>query len=123
MNRRHGRTGHLFQNRFYSVRVATDGHLISSIAYVNRNPVAARAVEAAVDWRDSSYRSTMGIEPAPTWLLVDEILGLFGSSSSRGRAELADLVSSGRVPVSDTLTEVQRFERSGLLGPLPPTSG
>lgn len=114
MNRRHGRTGHLFQNRFFSVEVATDAHLISSIAYVNRNPFAAHAVEAAEDWRDSSYRAMLGMDPAPRWLAVDEILELFGRTGSTARAELASLVSSGRVPASDTLEEVCRFEVYGL---------
>jgi putative transposase len=122
-NRRHGRTGHLFQNRFFSVHVATDAHFISSTAYVNRNPVAAFAVEAADDWRDSSYRATMGLTPAPRWLAVDEVLGLFGRTSSSARVEFAALVSSGRVPVSDTIEVVQRFERYGLLSEAAATSG
>lgn len=115
MNRRHGRIGHLFQNRFFSVEVVTDAHLVSSIAYVNRNPRAAHAVEAAEDWRDSSYRAMLGMEPAPKWLAVDEILELFGRTASTARAELAALVSSGRVPVSDTLEEVRRFETCGFV--------
>ncbi|HXH98461.1 MAG TPA: transposase [Gaiellaceae bacterium] len=114
VNRRHGRTGHLFQNRFFSVEVATDAHLVSSIAYVNRNPLAAYAVEAAEDWRDSSYRAMLGLEPAPSWLAADEILELFGRTQATARAELASLVSSGRVLVSDTLEEVRRFELYGL---------
>lgn len=123
MNRRHGCTGHLFQNRFFSVEVATDAHLVSSIAYVNRNPFAAHVVEAAEDWRDSSYRAMLGLEPAPPWLAVDEILELFGRTTATARAELASLVSSGRVPVSDTLEEVRRFEVYGLLRERVATSG
>lgn len=123
MNRRYGRTGHLFQNRFFSVEVATDAHLVSSVAYVNRNPFAAHAVEAAEDWRDSSYRAMLGLEPAPPWLAVDEILELFGRKTAAARAELASLVSSGRVPVSDTLEEVRRFEVYGLVAERMATSG
>jgi putative transposase len=123
VNRRHGRTGHLFQNRFFSVEVATDAHLVSSIAYVNRNPLAAYAVEAAEDWRDSSYRAMLGLEPAPSWLAVDEILELFGRTTVSARAQLASLVSSGRVPVSDTLEEVRRFELYGLAPQGGATSG
>jgi REP-associated tyrosine transposase len=123
VNRRHGRTGHLFQNRFFSVEIATDAHLLSSIAYVNRNPFAAHAVEAAEDWRDSGYRAMLGIDPAPSWLAVEEILELFGSTPATARAELASLVSSGRVPVSDTLEEVHRFEVYGLAREGVATSG
>jgi putative transposase len=121
VNRRHGRTGHLFQNRFFSIEVSTDAHLISSIAYVNRNPVAAFVVEAANDWRDSSYRGTVGTEPAPRWLAVDEVLGVFGRSAASGRAAFAELVHSGRVPVSDTIEVVRRFETRGLVVPVATT--
>jgi len=41
-NRRHGRVGHLFQNRFYCGEIASDAHLISAILYVVRNPVTSR---------------------------------------------------------------------------------
>lgn len=122
MNRRHGRIGHLFHNRFFSVEVSTDAHFVSSIAYVNRNPVAAFAVEEAQDWRDSSYRATMGLDPAPPWLALEETLGLFGRTPARARAELASLVSSGRVPVSDTIEVVRRFEQYGLLPGVAATS-
>ena len=40
-NRRHGRTDHLFRNRPVSVEVASDAHLVTSILYIARNPVAA----------------------------------------------------------------------------------
>ncbi|HET7567830.1 MAG TPA: transposase [Gaiellaceae bacterium] len=117
INRRHGRTGHLFQNRFFSVELASDAHLISSIAYVNRNPYAAYAVEDPADWRDSSYRATMGLEPAPAWLDVGFVLGLFSDRLAAARAELETIVRSGRVPVSDTLDLVKRFEERGLVVP------
>jgi putative transposase len=122
VNRRHGRSGHHFQNRFFSVEVATDAHLISSIAYVNRNPVAAFVVEAADDWRDSSYRATMGIVPAPRWLALEEALGVFGRTPATARSALADLVHSGRVPVSDTIEAVRRFEVCGFVAERSPTS-
>jgi putative transposase len=117
VNHRHGRTGHLFQNRFFAVEVATDAHFISSISYVNRNPVAAYVVETADDWRDSSYRATTGTTRAPAWLAVGEVLGLFGRSPAAGRAAFVELVHSGRVPVSDTIEIVNRFETRGILSP------
>ena len=114
INRRHGRTGHLFQNRFFSVEVATDAHLISSIAYVNRNPVAAYVVESAADWRDSSYRATLGSESAPRWLAVSEVLELFGTTPAHARSNLTELVHHGRVPASEALEAVRTFEAYGL---------
>lgn len=114
-NRRHGRRGHLYENRFFSVEVATDAHFISATAYVNRNPLAAYAVERAEDWRDSSYRATMGLDPAPDWLDVGFVLGMFGRTRERAREELADRVSSGRLPASEVLEEVRRYESRAFL--------
>src|SRR5438477_7171911 len=41
-----GRTGHLWQNRFYGCMLATS-HLWTAIAYVERNPIRARMVRRA----------------------------------------------------------------------------
>ena len=113
VNRRHGRLGHLYENRFFAVELADDSHFVAATAYVNRNPVAAFAVEKAEDWRDSSYRATIGLDRAPAWLAVEFVLGVFGRTSERGRAELAERVRSGRVPASEALEEARRFEERG----------
>ncbi len=42
--------GHLYQGRFKSIPVATDGHVLNLCRYVERNPLAADLVERAVDW-------------------------------------------------------------------------
>ena len=120
VNRRYGRTGHLFQNRFFSVEIETDAHLVSSLVYVNRNPLAAFAVEAAEDWRDSSY---LGLASVPGWLAADFVLGLFGRAPSVARRALAELVSSGRVPSSEALDDVRRYETRGIVPELAATSG
>jgi REP-associated tyrosine transposase len=66
-NARWGRSGHLWQNRFFSCILGT-GHLWTALAYVERNPVRAGMVEAAVDYPWSSAAAhTTGI--APTGLL------------------------------------------------------
>jgi putative transposase len=48
--------GHLFENRFASVAM-DEGHLISAIRYVALNPVRARLVARAEDWKWSSVRA------------------------------------------------------------------
>jgi putative transposase len=101
-NRRHDRVGHLFQNRFYCGEIASEAHLISAILYVVRNPVAAGLCEHAGLWPDSSYRATVGVERAPRWLVVDQVLRLFGSTPESARSEFARLVGSGQLLVSDT---------------------
>jgi REP element-mobilizing transposase RayT len=48
-NRRHGRWGHLFGERFASW-VVEDAHLVNTIEYVLQNPVRAGLVARAADW-------------------------------------------------------------------------
>lgn len=111
MNARHGRVGHLFRNRFFARQLKDDAHAASSIAYVDRNPLKHGAwVGDLAVWRESSYRAHMGLEAAPSWLRVDEALSFFARDRLLARENLAALVYSGHVPVSDTITEVQRFE-------------
>ncbi len=101
-NRRHGRTDHLFRNRPVAVAVESTAHLIGAIAYVVRNPVAAKLVTHAAEWPWSSYRATVGREPAPPWLLVDEVLELFGRDHTSAVLAFERLVHTGHLSVSDT---------------------
>jgi putative transposase len=52
-NARWRRSGHLWQNRFFSCMLGIE-HLWAAVAYVERNPVRAGMVSAAVDYRWSS---------------------------------------------------------------------
>ena len=56
-NRRHGRWGHLFGERFASWVVEDDAHLVNTIEYVLQNPVRARLVERAADWPWTAVRA------------------------------------------------------------------
>jgi putative transposase len=91
-NRRHGRRGHLFGERFYSVQLETDSHLLTALRYVARNPVEAGMCAAPLDWRWSSSRATAGLESAPGFLDLDGVLGLFGVRRQAARAGFVRLV-------------------------------
>ena len=45
-----GGTGHLYQGRFKSFPIQSDGHLLTVMRYVERNPVRADFIELAEDW-------------------------------------------------------------------------
>jgi REP-associated tyrosine transposase len=109
-NHRHGRSGHLFQNRFFSCAVDSDAYAVSSNVYVVWNPVKAGLCKTPADWPACSYRATVGLEPAPPWLAVDAVLALFGRDKETAIRRYAEYVHSGRVLVSDTIEEVSRFE-------------
>ena len=53
VNARARRTGHVWQGRFGSVAM-DEAHLFHALRYVSLNPVRARLVERAADWRWSS---------------------------------------------------------------------
>lgn len=53
---RRKRTGHFWQGRFGAV-VMDEEHLAAALRYVSRNPVRARLVRRAQDWRWSSARA------------------------------------------------------------------
>jgi putative transposase len=53
--------GHVYQGRFKSFPVATDEHLLAVLRYVERNPLRAKLVRRAEDWRwGSLYRRARG---------------------------------------------------------------
>jgi len=55
-NRRRGRKGHFFGDRFKSPVVETDSYGISLLRYIAQNPKRARLVNRARDWEWSSER-------------------------------------------------------------------
>lgn len=55
-NRRHGRTGHLFENRFSARVMRDEEHWEKSCRYVLENPVRAGLCEFATDWPWSGGR-------------------------------------------------------------------
>jgi putative transposase len=59
INRLHGRSGHLWQGRFYSSPL-DNVHLWRALAYVERNPVRARLVRRAWRWPWSSAAAHAG---------------------------------------------------------------
>jgi putative transposase len=56
VNARRRTTGHLWQGRFGSVAM-DEPHLVTALRYVALNPVRARLVKQAEDWRWSSTRA------------------------------------------------------------------
>lgn len=55
-------SGHLFQGRFLSYPM-DDAHLMVAVRYIENNPVAARLVARAEDWRWSSARAHISNAP------------------------------------------------------------
>ena len=72
-------SGHVFQDRFRSQPVETDGYLMRVTRYIHQNPVKAGFVVKPDDWQWSSCLGYYGRPVYPVGLLDKEfILALFG---------------------------------------------
>ena len=94
-NRCHRRVGHLFQGRFKAILVDNDAYLLELARYVVLNPVRAGMVKKVADWRWSSYRGSMGLVPAETFLAVDGLLAQFAARRSVAQTRYARFVAEG----------------------------
>lgn len=84
-NRRHDRSGHLFQGRFKAYIIERQTYYSEVLRYVVLNPVRAHMVKHPADYRWSSYRATAGIEEPEEWLDVGAALESFGGTSEIAR--------------------------------------
>ena len=69
--------GHLFQGRFGSRLVESEGHAIWANRYIARNPVEARLAQGPAGWVWSSY-GALRHHRAPSWLAHERVLRMFG---------------------------------------------
>jgi putative transposase len=59
-NKRHGRTGHLFEGRFAVRVLESEEYLEAACDYVLQNPVRAGLCDNAAEWRWSGPASSLG---------------------------------------------------------------
>jgi len=78
-NRRHERSGHLFQGRFGSKLVEDDEYLLELARYVPLNPVRAGLCASPCEWTWSSYAATTGLGHPPWFLDPAMFLDRLGS--------------------------------------------
>jgi putative transposase len=76
-NAGHRFDGHLFQGRFGSRLVESEGHAIWVNRYIARNPVEAGLAPGPGAWEFSSY-GALRRRRAPAWLAHERVLRLFG---------------------------------------------
>jgi len=76
-NQRHGRTGHLFEGRFWNSVLDTDSYLATAVEYVHRNPVEAGIVRRPEAYPWSSYQEYLGHRPALSVLCTEPVLALY----------------------------------------------
>jgi len=78
-NRRHSRTGHLFQGRYKAILVDKDQYLLELARYVVLNPVRAKGMIRSIeDWPWSNYLAFIGRAEVKEWLTPDWVLSQLG---------------------------------------------
>src|SRR5574340_182190 len=93
-NMRHKHVGHVFQGRFDARIVQTDGYLATVCRYTALNPVKAGMVTFPHDYRWSSYRATVGLDPAPDLLSPRLLLSQFSSDEVIARRAYQTFVNT-----------------------------
>lgn len=90
-NRRHERSGHLFQGRYKAFLMEKDRHALALLRYIHENPVKVRVVERAenFDWSsDRHNRRGRG----PDWLDGYRLLSMLGRRRSAATREYRRLM-------------------------------
>lgn len=96
-NKRHHRSGHLFQNRYKSIVCEEDVYLLELIRYVHLNPLRAGLVQDmaeldAYPW--CGHAEVMGNRPSGG-LDVESVLALFGPKEKPARRAYHQFVADG----------------------------
>lgn len=104
INKKYGRTGRLWQNRFYSCVVDKERYLLAVVRYIERNPLRAGLVENAEDYQWSSARFHLlgekdRIIKEPDWLGGSdrsEYREFFKETGTKEEEEIRRATSAGR---------------------------
>jgi putative transposase len=112
-NKRHGRAGHLFQNRFKSILVEEDPYLLALVRYIHLNPLRADLVKdlrGLEGYRWSGHPALLGKRGVP-WQDTQYVLAQFGRNAREARAEYRRFVKQGirrgtsKEPIEEKISE------------------
>ncbi len=95
-NAKQHRVGHVFQGRYKAILVQKDSYLLELSRYIVLNPVRARMVRTAKDWRWSSYRATVGQDETPKWLYPDWLLSVYSKQRATATRHYKQFVAEGK---------------------------
>lgn len=124
-NRRHRKSGHLFQGRYKAFLVQEDPYLLALVRYIHLNPVKAglAATPESYAWSsDRHYRRS----PAPDWLDSSQVLEMLRSTrrlAARGYLQLMsgeqgrpyeDVPSVAQLVKGEEPYALERFEEAGI---------
>lgn len=97
-NRRHQRTGHLFQNRYESIVCEERPYLLELVRYIHLNPIRASVVTTMKEldtYRWSGHSVIMGTQENG-WQAVEYVVTHFGKEKRRALQKYRTFVAEGR---------------------------
>ena len=106
-NRRHRRTGHLFENRYKSILCDEEAYLIVLVRYIHLNPVRANIITTikALDHYPWSGHSVIMGNNKQQWMDTDHVLSYFSTKPRAARNAYRRFVEEGMsMGRSDDLT-------------------
>jgi len=107
-NRRHRRSGHLFQNRYKSILCQEDAYLLELVRYIHLNPIRAgiaKDINALDKYPFSGHSAIMG-KVMRQWQDVEWVLKLYDDRLWMGRRRYRAFVEKG----------ISQGRRSDLMG-------
>lgn len=96
-NRRHGRKGHLFQNRYKSILVEEDPYFLELVRYIHLNPIRAGLVNQLAELSKYPYSGHSVIVGQRDFDCqdVESILVCFGDELGKARREYCNFLAAG----------------------------
>ncbi len=103
-NRRHSRTGHLFENRYKSILCEEDAYLLALVRYIHLNPLRVQAVATLKEldrypW--SGHRAILG-KARLAWMDTEYVLAQFADTKRKAMEEyrrfIAEGLNQGHIP-------------------------
>ncbi|MBW2064632.1 MAG: transposase [Deltaproteobacteria bacterium] len=96
-NRRHGRHGHLFQNRYKSILCQEDPYFLELVRYIHLNPLRAGIVTTLGKLDQYPYcgHSVLMGKRGNEWQDIDTVLSYFGRRVSSARKQYRLFVEEG----------------------------
>ena len=110
-NRRHGRSGSLYDSRFKAVFMQKEDYLLDLSRYVAWSPVRDGVVRKPEAWPWSHYKAMAGEAAAPSWLETDWTLSRLGRGAA-ARNAWKRFVAQGR----DAASPLENVRRQAYLG-------
>lgn len=96
-NLRHGRSGHLFQNRYKSILVEEEEYFLQLVRYIHLNPVRAGLISTPqqLEAFPFSGHAVLAGSRAAAWQDVESVLARFSSKRAEAASRYREFVIAG----------------------------